>query len=127
MNKNKGIYQKDKVQNEIEEHTEEGCNPDNVKDFDGDENTITHEHAENYGDNLSNGRTVEDIVLEIYNYENEEGEEKIKELFTEDEVKDKFLRELKENEENISLEQIIENVKEEMNEDAEVFTREHKI
>lgn len=90
-------------------------------------NTITHEHAENYGDNLSNGRTVEDIVLEIYNYENEEGEEKIKELFTEDEVKDKFLRELKENEENISLEQIIENVKEEMNEDAEIFTREHKI
>ena len=127
MNKNKGIYQKDKVQNEIEEHTEEGCNPDNVKYFDGDENTITHEHAENYGDNLSNGRTVEDIVLEIYNYENEEGEEKIKELFTEDEVKDKFLRELKENEENISLEQIIENVKEEMNEDAEIFTREHKI
>lgn len=70
---------------------------------------------------------MEDIVLEIYNYENEEGEEKIKELFTEDEVKDKFLRELKENEENISLEQIIENVKEEMNEDAEIFTREHKI
>ena len=70
---------------------------------------------------------MEDIVLEIYNYENEEGEEKIKELFTEDEVKDKFLRELKENEENISLEQIIENVKKEMNEDAEVFTREHKI
>ena len=33
----------------------------------------------------------------------------------------------KENEENISLEQIIENVKEEMNEDAEIFTREHKI
>lgn len=70
---------------------------------------------------------MEDIVLEIYNYENEEWEEKIKELFTEDEVKDKFLRELKENEENISLEQIIENVKEEMNEDAEIFTREHKI
>ena len=42
-------------------------------------------------------------------------------------MKDNFLRELKENEENISLEQIIENVKEEMNEDAEIFTREHKI
>lgn len=42
MNKNKGIYQKEKVQKEIKEHTDNGCNPKDVKDFDGDENTGTH-------------------------------------------------------------------------------------
>lgn len=42
MNKNKGIYQKEKVHKEIKEHTDNGCNPKDVKDFDGDENTGTH-------------------------------------------------------------------------------------
>ena len=42
MNRNKGIYQKEKVQDEIQEHTDKGCNPKDVKDFDGDENTTTH-------------------------------------------------------------------------------------
>ena len=46
MNRNKGIYQKDKVQNEIKEHTDEKCNPKDVKDFDGNEKTSTHEHLE---------------------------------------------------------------------------------
>lgn len=46
MNKNKGVYQKDKVQNEIQEHTDHGCNPKDVKDFDGNENTETHTDKE---------------------------------------------------------------------------------
>lgn len=119
LNRNKGIYQKEKVQNEIEEHTGKGCNPDNVKDFDGDENTTTHEH--------SSEEILDDYVREIFNYENESGEEKIKEVFTQDEVKDKLLRELRENKDRISVQQVVENVKEEMNQDAEVFTREHKL
>ena len=115
MNRNKGIYQKEKVQDEIQEHTDEGCMPKDVKDFDGDENTETHEHFD-----------LEYFVQDILNYENEQGEEQIKEVFTENEVRDKLLRELKENEDKLPQEQIIENVKKEMNLDAENIEREHK-
>ena len=75
--------------------------------FDGDENTETHEHFD-----------LEYFVQEIFNYENEQGEEQIKEVFTENEVRDKLLRELKENGDKLPQEQIIENVKKEMNLDA---------
>lgn len=115
MNRNKGVYQQDKVQDEIEEHTEQGCRPDNVKDFDGNENTETHEHID-----------IDYYVQDIINYQNDEGEEKIKEVFTEREVRDKLLRDLKENKDKLSNEQIIENVKKEMNLDAENLEREHK-
>ena len=115
MNRNKGVYQKEKVQDEIQEHTDEGCMPKDVKDFDGDENTETHEHFD-----------LEYYVQEILNYENEQGEEQIKEVFTANEVRDKLLRELKENEDKLPQEQIIENVKKEMNLDAENLEREHK-
>lgn len=115
MNRNKGIYQKEKVQDEIEEHTDKGCSPKDVKDFDGNENTETHEHID-----------IDYYVQDILNYENEDGETKIKEIFTEKEVEDKFLRELKENSETISKEQIVENVKKEMNLDAENLEREYK-
>lgn len=115
MNRNKGMYQKEKVQDEIQEHTDEGCMPKDVKDFDGDENTETHEHFD-----------LEYYVQEILNYENEQGEEQIKEVFTESEVRDKLLRELKENGDKLPQEQIIENVKKEMNLDAENLEREHK-
>lgn len=116
MNRNKGIEQKEKVQDEIEEHMENGCEPDDVRDFDGDENTSTHEHID-----------IDYYVQDILNYENDEGEEKIKDVFTEREVKEKFLRELKENKDKISVEKIIENVKQEMNQDAEIYDREHKL
>lgn len=115
MNRNKGVYQKEKVQDEIQEHTDEGCMPKDVKDFDGDENTETHEHFD-----------LEYYVQEILNYENEQGEEQIKEVFTANEVRDKLLRELKENGDKLPQEQIIENVKKEMNLDAENLEREHK-
>ena len=115
MNRNKGMYQKEKVQDEIQEHTDEGCMPKDVKDFDGDVNTETHEHFD-----------LEYFVQEILNYENEQGEEQIKEVFTENEVRDKLLRELKENGDKLPQEQIIENVKKEMNLDAENLEREHK-
>lgn len=116
MSKNKGINQKEKVQDEIEEHTKQGCAPDDIKDFDGDERTFTHEHIDiNY--------YVEDIL----NYENSEGEKKIEQLFTKQEVEDKLLRELKENSEKMTIEQIIQNVKEEMNQDAEIFLKEHTL
>lgn len=116
MNRNKGIYQKERVQDEIEEHTEKDCKPDDVRDFDGDENTLSHEHID-----------IDNYVQDILNYENDEGEEKIKEVFTEKEVRDKLLRELKENKEILTTEQIIENVKQEMNQDAEFYDREHKM
>lgn len=116
MNRNKGIYQKDKVQNEIEEHTESNCEPQDVRDFDGDEYTETHEHID-----------IDDCVKDILNYENEEGEEQIKEAFTEKEVKDKLLREIRERKNEMTIEQIIENIKEEMDQDAQAFIREHKL
>lgn len=46
MNRNKGIYQKERVKKEIEEHTDNGCNPKEVEDFDGNENTATHIDAD---------------------------------------------------------------------------------
>ena len=116
MNRNKGIYHKERVQDEIENHTEYGCEPDDVRDFDGEETTSSHEHID-----------IDYYVQDILNYENEDGEEKIKEVFTENEVRDKFLRELKENKDKISTEQVVENVKEEMNQDAENLERTHKL
>ena len=100
---------------EIQEHTDEGCKPKDVKDFDGDENTVTHEHFD-----------LEYYVQEILNYENDQGEEQIKEVFTANEVREKLLRELKEKGNQLSQDQIIQGVKEEMNLDAENLEREHK-
>ena len=65
-------------------------------------------------------------VTEILNYENVVGEEKIKEVFSENEVRDKLLREMYKNEGRLSNGQIVENVKREMNQDAEMFIKEHK-
>lgn len=76
----------------------------------------THEHID-----------IDNTVQEILNFENEEGEELIKEVFTENEVKDKLLREISEKKKEISIEKIIENVKDEMNQDADFFAREHKL
>lgn len=115
MNRNKGKYQGDKVQDEIEEHTENGCKPQDTRYFDGEQNTLTHEHID-----------IDACVQDILDYENEQGEEQIKEVFTENEVKDKLLRELRENKDKLTQEQIIENVKEEMNRDADAFIRERK-
>ena len=115
FNRNKGVRQIDKIQDEVKEHTDEGCTPKDVRDFDGNESTETHEHFD-----------LEYYVQEILNYENEQGEEQIKEVFTENEVRDKLLRELKENGDKLPQEQIIENVKKEMNLDAENLEREHK-
>lgn len=111
FNRNKGVRQIDKIQDEVKEHTDEGCTPK----VDGDESTETHEHFD-----------LEYYVQEILNFENEQGEEQIKEVFTESEVRDKLLRELKENGDKLPQEQIIENVKKEMNLDAENLEREHK-
>lgn len=119
INRDRGIYQKEKVQDEIQEHTEEGCNPNNVKDFDGNEQTTTHEH--------SSEELLNNFVMEIFNYKNDNGEEKIKEVFTKSEIKDKLLRELKENSDKLSVDKIVENVKEEMNQDAEILTKERKL
>lgn len=115
FNRNKGVRQIDKIQDKVKEHTDEGCTSKDVRDFDGDESTETHEHFD-----------LEYYVQEILNYENEQGEEQIKEVFTANEVRDKLLRELKENGDKLPQEQIIENVKKEMNLDAENLEREHK-
>ena len=116
MNRNKGIYQKENVQNEIEEHTENGCEPDDVKDFDGNEDTGTHEHMD-----------IDLYVQDRFKYENCDGEENIKEVFTENEVRDKLLRELQKNKDKLEIKKIVENVKQEMNQDAENLERKHEM
>ena len=116
FNRNKGVYQNDQIQNEIEEHTENNCKPEDVKDFDGDERSGTHEHI-----------NVDYYVQYILNYENNDGEQSIKEVFTEKEVRDKLLKELRENKNKLSIEQLVENVIQEMDEDAQIYTREHKL
>ena len=110
------LYEKQKEFQKIVLAKRHGCQPEDVKDFDGDETTSSHEHID-----------IDYYVQNILNYENDEGEEKIKEVFTEKEVRDKLLRELKENKDTLSTEQIIENVKQEMNQDAEIYDREHKM
>jgi len=116
MNRNRGIYQGDKVQDEIEAHVENGCEINDERDFDGLEDTSTHRHL----------AELDDYVLEIYNYEDEHGEENIKDIFTLEEVKEKFLRELQENKE-MSIEEVQQIVKEEMNSDAMMYKREHNM
>lgn len=76
----------------------------------------THEHID-----------IDNIVQDIFNYENEEGNKIIKDFFTENEVKDKLLREISKKENDMTIEEIIENVKEEMNQDAKYFARERKL
>ncbi|MCI8640544.1 MAG: hypothetical protein HFJ59_01525 [Clostridia bacterium] len=46
MNRNKGVYQNDFVQDEIKEHTDVGCNPKDRRDFDGDMDTSSHLHID---------------------------------------------------------------------------------
>ena len=113
MNRNKGIYQKEKVQDEIEEHTEHGCKLDDVKDFDGDETTSSHEHISK--------EYINRVIIDIHQY----GE--INKVFGIKEVRDKLLRELKENKDNLTVDQVVEKVKNEMDEDAENLERTHKL
>ena len=110
--RNKGIYQIDKIQNEVEHHTEQGCEPNDEKDFDGNEDTGTHAHID-----------IDEYVERILNYENKNGDEKIKDVFTPKEVKDKLLKELSENEDGLTVEQVVSNVESEMNLDAEQLDR----
>lgn len=119
MNRSKGIEQKDKVRDEVEEHTEEGCNPDEVKDFDGIEETSSHEHLAE--------EIIDEFVEEIFNYENNQGEEMIKEAFTKDEIKDRLLREMEKNQnKNLTVEEIVSNLQDVMNRDAEFSVKMHK-
>ena len=114
MNRNRGRHQVDRIRDEVEEHEEHGCKPDDVKDFDGYENTETHEHVD-----------IEVYVDRVYNYQNQYGEEKIQDVFTKNEVRDKIKRELINGKDKIPTEKIIENVEKEMNADAEMMEREH--
>lgn len=114
----KGTQNIDDIQDEVVRHTENGCVPDQIEDFDGKEDTFSDGHLPD--------EMIDDFVEDILDYKNSQGEECIREIFSDREVKDKLLRELKESEnKGLSVEHIIENIKEEMNEDAELFIREH--
>lgn len=117
MNRNKGLNHVNKVRDEVKENIENDKEPKDVKDFDGEKETYTE---------ISNENEMEEYVQEIMNYQNKNGEEKIREVFTESEVKDKISREVEKNKDKFSIEEIISNIKTEMNQDAENLTREHK-
>jgi hypothetical protein len=106
MNRNKGTYQKEKVQNEIEKHTEEGCNPNNIKDFDGYENTSSHVHD----------KELEEAVDKVFEYGD------VSEIFTRKEVKEKIVREIDINQEEFS-DELINKVAYEMDRDAQNLSR----
>ena len=106
MKRNNGNNQMDKVQDEIEERTEHGCEPVDV------ENMEMHQHFSK--------EEINRIVIDIHQY----GE--INRVFGIKEVRDKLLKELEENKDKLSTEQIIENVKREMDQDAENLERAHK-
>lgn len=46
MNRNKGEYQNDLVQDEAKKHTDAGCNLEDRKDFDGNPQTSSHSHVD---------------------------------------------------------------------------------
>ena len=143
MDRYKGMYQADNIQNEIQEHTDANCNPKDVKDYDGDDTTETHEHV---GDIVVKESDVEETsddgiyvqeseieidekTNEILNYENKYGEKEIKEQFTYDEVKEELEKQIENNEKNKSgktIEQIVEEVKENMDYDAQMLDRSKK-
>ena len=89
MNRDKGQYHKDDVRDEIQKHLEEGCEPKDVKDFDGYEDTSSHIHQD----------MIENAVDTIYEY----GE--VSNLFNRDEVRSKLEREIKKIESNNKSEQ----------------------
>ena len=143
MDRYKGMYQADNIQNEIQEHTDANCNPKDVKDYDGDDTTETHEHV---GDIVVKESDVEETsddgiyvqeseididekTNEILNYENKYGEQEIKGQFTYDEVKEELEKQIENNEKNKSgktIEQIVEEVKENMDYDAQMLDRSKK-
>ena len=112
FNRNQSEYHIDNKQEEIKKHTERGCKPDDIRDFDGDETTSSHEHISK--------EYINRVIIDIHQY----GE--INKVFGIKEVRDKLLRNLKENKYELPVEQVVENVKNEMNEDAENLEREHK-
>ena len=146
MDRYKGMYQADNIQNEIQEHTDANCNPKDVKDYDGDDTTETHEHVgdivvkdsdiEGTSDegiyiqeNQDNEIDIDEKTNEILNYENKYGEQEIKGQFTYDEVKEELEKQIENNEKNKSgktIEQIVEEVKENMDYDAQMLDRSKK-
>ena len=115
FNKNKGKYQADKIQEEVKEHTDRGCIPEDAKDFDGNKNTESHEHID---------YDIDYLAERVYNYKDDEGENLISEVFTKDEVKEKLERKIKENE-STPIEEIVQNVEKEMSKDASLLYRTH--
>ena len=146
MDRYKGMYQTDNIQNEIQEHTDANCNPKDVKDYDGDNSTETHEHMGNLvvknsdieetsddgiyvQENQDNETDIDEKVDEILNYENKYGEQAIKEQFTYDEVKEELEKQIENNEKSKSgktIEQIVEEVQENMDYDAQMLDRNKK-
>lgn len=97
MNRSKGEYQQDKVRNEIKEHTDAGCKPKNVEDFDGDEYTETHEHPETTKENIQEEKDkyLNNKYASQYeetNNKKEKTEEKeIEDLYNEDRIYADFI------------------------------------
>lgn len=109
LNKNHGVYHKDKIKEEIQSHTNEDCNPNNVKDFDGDRSTSSHEHS----------TELREAVDKIFNYGD------VNELFNKEEVEEKLKREI-ENNGGVINEELITKVADEMDRDATMFIRDHQ-
>lgn len=97
----KGINNIKEDLKEAREHEKYGCEDLTLEEADGDENT-GHKHIEN-NDN---------ILQEIKNYD-----ENIEEIFTDEEIKERYERKLKDNPEK-SLDEIIEDTKKDLSEDA---------
>lgn len=115
LSKCKGNWQVDNSQNEIEEHNNKGCNSGDIKDIDGKEETKSHGHV------LED--MIEEYVNEIYDFEDKDGEKRIKEIFSKKEVQDRLLKKIRETKEKTTIEKIVEEVKKEMNGDAGRFER----
>ena len=116
MSRKKGNYQIDKIQDEVKEHTDEGHNPDSIEYYDGDKKTGIDEHSID----------IDKIVDDIYDFDEGDGEKDIQEQFSKNEIKQKLIREIEENKDRKEINEIIDDVKYEMDKDAENFSREQK-
>lgn len=106
--RNEGIYEPDKIMERDKEHGE--CDEKDVTVIDNDKDNDSHEHF-----------VVNEEYIRVKAKDIIDGNEDIKEVFTEREVEDLLKRRIEEQKEQKTVEEIIENAKQELEQETQHF------
>ena len=106
--RNEGIYEPDKIMERDKEHGE--CDEKDVTVIDNDKDNDSHEHFE-----------VNEEYIRVKAKDIIDGNEDIKEVFTEREVENLLKRRIEEQKEQKTVEEIIENTKQELEQETQHF------